>query len=205
MSQIISTRNAIWRRSSFRLVTGSVTAIVLALNLGVQNAFPQSPPSVVSANLTAAKPAGLARNLTTTNPTATSAASIYASNWQNKIAIWNASKLNQNDTGAYGPRIAELRSSSAWSTNQIVDYSGFFQDTTDSVKYDQIHNFDSSAYLDENGALNSTYGKYSATTLPITIKLSTGRCWIRFTSTTRCQPTMFPPVMTQPATHFLAT
>jgi GH15 family glucan-1,4-alpha-glucosidase len=170
MSQIISTRNAIWRRSSFRLVTGSVTAIVLALNLGVQNAFPQSPPSVVSANLTAAKPAGLARNLTTTNPTATSAASIYASNWQNKIAIWNASKLNQNDTGAYGPRIAELRSSSAWSTNQIVDYSGFFQDTTDSVKYDQIHNFDSSAYLDENGALNSTYGKYSATTLPITIK-----------------------------------
>ena len=86
------------------------------------------------------------------------------------MSIWNASKLNQNDTGTYGPRIAELRSSSNWSVNQINDYSGFFQDTTNSVKYDQIHNFNSSAYLDENGVVNSTYGTYSGSTLPIQIK-----------------------------------
>lgn len=105
-----------------------------------------------------------------TAPTATSVASIYASNWSNLMSIWNASKLNQNDTGSYGPRIAELRSGSNWSTNQIVDYSGFFQDTTNSTKYDQIHNFNSSAYLDENGVVNSTYGTYSGATLPIQIK-----------------------------------
>jgi GH15 family glucan-1,4-alpha-glucosidase len=169
MTQITGKRLAIWRRSSFRLVTGSVTAIVLALNLGVQNAFPQSLPSGDSANLTAAKPMAPAKNLTNTSPTVTSAA-IYASNWQSAMAIWNASKLNQNDTGTYGPRIAELRSSSNWATNQIVDYSGFFQDTTNSVKYDQIHNFDSSAYLDESGTLNSTYGKYSSVALPIQVK-----------------------------------
>jgi GH15 family glucan-1,4-alpha-glucosidase len=108
----------------------------------------------------------------TTNTTAstTSAASLYMSNWQNVEAIWNASKLNQNDTGTYGPRIAELRMSNQWSTNQIVDYSGFFTDATDNVKYDQIHNFASTGYLDENGVLNSTYGQYNGTTLPITIK-----------------------------------
>lgn len=115
-----------------------------------------------------AKPQTAAQNVTA--PTATSVASIYASNWSNLMSIWNASKLNQNDTGSYGPRIAELRSSSNWSTNQIVDYSGFFQDTTNSVKYDQIHNFNSSAYLDENGVVNSTYGTYSGATLPIQIK-----------------------------------
>ena len=85
------------------------------------------------------------------------------------MAIWNASQLNQNDTGTYGPRIAELRTSSNWSTNQIVDYSGFFRDTTDSVKYDQTHNFASNAYLDENGTLNASYGKYNGTSLPIKI------------------------------------
>jgi GH15 family glucan-1,4-alpha-glucosidase len=110
-----------------------------------------------------------ARATTTTNPTSTSVASLYLSNWQNVMALWMASKLNQNDSGTYGPRIAELRSSTQWSTNQIVDYSGFFRDETASVKYDQIHNFDSSAYLDENGVLHSDYGKYSGSSLPISV------------------------------------
>ena len=106
---------------------------------------------------------------TTTLASTTSAASLYVNNWSNLTAIWNASKLNQNDTGTYGPRIAELRASNQWSTNQIVDYSGFFTDTTHSVKYDQIHNFASTGYLDETGALNTTYGQYSGATVPITI------------------------------------
>ncbi len=107
---------------------------------------------------------------TTTLPSTTSATSLYVNNWSNLAAIWNASKLNQNDTGTFGPRIAELRASNQWSTNQIVDYSGFFTDTTHSVKYDQIHNFTSSGYLDENGVLNTTYGTYNGTAVPITIK-----------------------------------
>ena len=102
-----------------------------------------------------------------TQSTATSAASLYLSNWQNIQAIWMASKLNQNDTSNYGPRIGELHYSGNWSTNQIVDYAGFFIDTTDGVKYDQIHNFASTAYIDQNGVLNAQYGQYSGQNLPI--------------------------------------
>ncbi len=98
-----------------------------------------------------ARQATPAHATTTTNPTSTSTASLYLSNWSNVMAIWMASKLNQNDTGTYGPRIAELRYSNQWSTNQLNDYSGFFRDETASVKYDQIHNFNSTGYLDESG------------------------------------------------------
>jgi GH15 family glucan-1,4-alpha-glucosidase len=112
----------------------------------------------------------VAHATTSTSPSTTSTASVYLSNWQNTMAIWNASKLNQNDSGTFGPRIAELRSSSQWSTNQIVDYSGFFRDETDSVKYDQIHNFASTAYLDESGVLNTSYGQYSGSSTPIQVK-----------------------------------
>src|ERR1700761_2920384 len=88
---------------------------------------------------------------TATQPSTTSAAALYVNNWSNLTAIWNASQLNQDDTGDYGPRIAELRASNQWSTNQIVDYTGFFEDATDNVKYDDAHDFASSAYLDQNG------------------------------------------------------
>lgn len=83
--------------------------------------------------------------------------------------IWMASKLNQNDSGSYGPRLGELHYSSDWATNQIVDYSGFFRDETNAVKYDQIHSFDSSGYIDSTGILNSQYLKYNSSTLPVTI------------------------------------
>lgn len=124
--------------------------------------------STRAASALTANPQTTAQNLTASSTT--SVASIYASNWSNLTSIWMASKLNQNDTGTFGPRIAELHSSSNWAVNQINDYSGFFQDTTNSVKYDQIHNFNSSAYLDENGVVNSTFGTYSGSTLPIQIK-----------------------------------
>lgn len=139
------------------LVAGAVAAVVGALTAQAPAASHSRPDLALAGS-------------TTTLPSTTSAASLYASNWQNLTAIWMASKLNQNDTGTYGPRIGELRTSNQWSTNQIVDYSGFFKDATDSVSYDQIHNFASSAYLDENGVLNSTYGTYNGSTLPITIK-----------------------------------
>jgi len=107
---------------------------------------------------------------TTTLPSTTSSASEYINNWSNLTAIWNASKLNQDDTGTYGPRIAELRASNQWSTNQIVDYTGFFDDATDNVKYDQAHDFASTGYLDENGVLNTAYGEYNSASMPITVK-----------------------------------
>lgn len=106
---------------------------------------------------------------TATSPSSTSAASLYLSNWQNVMAIWMASKLNQNDSGNYGPRIGEFRYSNQWPTNQIVDYSGFFRDETGGVKYDQIHNFASTGYLDESGVLHSSYGTYSGSSMPIEV------------------------------------
>ncbi len=106
---------------------------------------------------------------TDTQPSTTSAASLYLSNWQNIQAIWMAPTLNQTQTAQYGPRIAELHYSGAWGTNQIVDYSGFFRDETDSVKYDQGKDFTSSAYLDQNGVLNAQYGTYNGSALPIEV------------------------------------
>jgi hypothetical protein len=140
---------------------GLAAALALSLNSGSPAAAPDAA---------AGTPAPAPVAATTTEPSATSAASLYLSNWQNLTAIWNASKLNQNDTGSYGPRIAELRAGNQPSTNQIVDYTGFFEDATDNVKYDQVHDFASSAYLDENGVLNSAYGQYSGANTPITIK-----------------------------------
>ncbi len=107
---------------------------------------------------------------TTTLPSTTSAAGLYLNNWSNLTAIWNASQLNQDDTGSYGPRIAELRASNQWSTNQIVDYTGFFEDATDNTKYDQAHDFASTGYLDQNGVLNTAYGAYNGATMPITVE-----------------------------------
>ncbi len=93
--------------------------------------------------------------------------SLYMSNWKDAMAIWMASKLCNNDnSGTYGPRIAEFRYSGDWSVNQIVDYSGFFRDETNGVKYDQTHNFNSEAYYDENGVLNTNYLEYGENSLP---------------------------------------
>ena len=107
---------------------------------------------------------------TSTSPTSTSAASLYLSNWSNIQAIWMAPKLNPLSTATYGPRIAELHYSANWGVNQINDYTGFFRDTTDSVKYDQPQNFATTGYIDENGVLNGTYGTYSGASTPIQMK-----------------------------------
>lgn len=105
-------------------------------------------------------------NLVVTDQQA-SVRSLYLSNWKNAMAIWKASKLCDNDTtSTKGPRIDELHYSGNWSLNQINDYSGFFKDATDSVNYDQIHDFDSQAYFDENGVLNTDYLDYNGTALP---------------------------------------
>ncbi|WP_052487672.1 glycoside hydrolase family 15 protein [Gordoniibacillus kamchatkensis] len=106
---------------------------------------------------------------TPTQPTTQSATSLYMSNWTDSMNIWMASKLSQNDTGTYGPRIGEMRISNDFNTNQIKDYSGFFRDETHSVKYDQIHNFNAQAYYDDGGILRTQYLDYSGSNMPVTV------------------------------------
>jgi GH15 family glucan-1,4-alpha-glucosidase len=102
-----------------------------------------------------------------TLPSTTSAASLYLSNWENIQAIWMAPQLNQDETAEYGPRIAELHYSGDWSVNQINDYTGFFIDETDDVKYDQAQDFTTTGYLDQDGVLNGNYGTYNGSSTPI--------------------------------------
>ena len=151
------------RRSHVRSVPVVAAALALAL-LGLVAVAPSSGQVVKrplrDVHLTSGSD---------TQPTTTSVASLYLSNWQNIQAIWMAPTLNQTQTAQYGPRIAELHYSGNWSVNQIVDYSGFFRDETDGVKYDQGEDFTSSAYLDENGVLNGQYLDYSGSALPINI------------------------------------
>lgn len=104
-----------------------------------------------------------------TQPTSKSIGALYLSNWKNMQAIWKSSQLNQLDNSNNGPRLGELHFSSDWSTNQIVDYSGFFRDETNAVKYDQIHGFSTNTFLDSNGILNSQYQNYNGSNLPVSI------------------------------------
>ncbi|MHB8296622.1 MAG: glycoside hydrolase family 66 protein [Acidimicrobiales bacterium] len=109
----------------------------------------------------------------TTQPSSTSATSLYLSNWSNLQAIWMASHLNQNDTSTtYGPRIAELHMAGQWATNQIVDYSGFFIDTTSGTSYDQTNPFTSPAWLDSSGVLHTEYTAYNGQTMPFGLSRS---------------------------------
>ena len=103
-----------------------------------------------------------------TSPSGAPATSLYLSNWQDLMGIAMASKLNQNDTGTFGPRLGELRFSGSWSTNQIVDYSAFFRDETHATKYDQIHNFGSEEWYQADGSVLQNYLTYSGSNTPVT-------------------------------------
>lgn len=113
----------------------------------------------------------VARAQSTTQPTNTSATSLYLGNWQDQTAIWMASHLCQNDTNTtYGPRIGELHYAANWSQNQIVDYSGFFLDNSTNTYYDQINNFTSQAWINSQDILRSNYLTYGGTSMPIEIQ-----------------------------------
>jgi len=102
-----------------------------------------------------------------TQPSTTSATSLYESNWQDLMAIAMASELTQVDVGTYGPRLGELRYSGDWALNQIIDHSAFFRDETSSTKYNQIHDFDSSLQYDASGAAVQTYLDYDGAPTPV--------------------------------------
>lgn len=106
-----------------------------------------------------------------TQPTTETARSLYLSNWDDTVGLWMASKLSQEDTNTqYGPRLSELRFGSNMADNQIVDYSAFFRDETNAVKYNQINNFQADGYLDSGGVLRTSYETYSGTPTPMEIE-----------------------------------
>lgn len=105
--------------------------------------------------------------VTLTEPSSTSATSLYLSNWENLMGIVMASRLTQTDTGTFGPRLGELRFSDRWATNQIVDYSAFFRDETTPAKYNQINKFESDLSYDQTGAAIQTYLDYDGSPTPV--------------------------------------
>lgn len=109
-----------------------------------------------------------------TNPSSSSAASLYLSNWQDMIALWMDSHLAQADTGTYGPRIGELRYSGQWSTNQIVDYTGFFRDETNATKYTNAHSFNSEGWFESDGTVTTNYLNYGTSSPPVRISRNYG-------------------------------
>lgn len=113
-----------------------------------------------------AKPALAVSN---TPPSNTSATALYSSNWQDLMGIWMDSKLSQNDTSTYGPRLGELRYSGDWTRNQIVDYTGFFRDETNVIKYNVAHNFTSEGYYLSDGSIQNKYLQYSGANPPVNI------------------------------------
>lgn len=126
--------------------------------------------SLILAFSTLFTPMQITQAATDTQPTTQSATSLYMNNWNDSVNIWMASKLAQTDTGNYGPRIGEMRIADNYSVNQINDYSSFFRDETNLVKYTEPHNFNSEAYYDEGGILQTKYLDYSGSNLPITIE-----------------------------------
>ncbi len=111
------------------------------------------------------------RAQSTTQPSNTSATSLYLGNWHDQTAIWMASHLCQNDTNTtYGPRIGELHYAGNWAQNQIVDYSGFFLDNSANAYYDQINNFTAQAWINSQDELRSNYLSYGGNSVPIEIQ-----------------------------------
>jgi GH15 family glucan-1,4-alpha-glucosidase len=141
-----------------RVVRALVLTLVSATSVIVGTAI---PPAVAA---------------TTTAPSSETARSLYMNNWTDTTGIWMDSQLAQTDSNTqYGPRLAELHYSpngatSASAVNQIKDYTGFFRDETNGVKYDQVHDFgDATGYLDSGGVLRSDYGDYNGSPTTVSI------------------------------------
>ena len=94
--------------------------------------------------------------MTATMPSNTSTRSLYLSNWQNMVGIWEAGKLTQLDTSQFGPHLAELHYLSGTlerrGVNQIINYTGYFRDETNNAKYTSVENFDAEAWFENESA-----------------------------------------------------
>jgi GH15 family glucan-1,4-alpha-glucosidase len=104
-----------------------------------------------------------------TAPSTTSTPALYISNWQDTVAIWEASKLAQTDTQLHGPGLRELHflggTATAWQVNQITDYTSFFRDETSGLKYTNVELFESEAWFESSaasaGTLTTNYLTYN--------------------------------------------
>ena len=98
--------------------------------------------------------------MTTTQPSARSAPSVFLSNWKDIIGIWMANHLAQTDTTDRGPGLCELHylgaHASGWPVSQIVDYNGAFRDETGQYQYTQPASFDSEAWISNDPATAGT-------------------------------------------------
>ncbi len=95
------------------------------------------------------------------NPRNLTAPTLFLSNWDDMMLIWMNSTLAPGGTSNYGPRVAELRYDWAWGSNQLIDQSAFFRDETNSKKYNDAKQFDSNAYIEQDGRLISQFLSYS--------------------------------------------
>ena len=144
-----------------RLLTRTLTAVTLVAS------------SIVAITVTTA---ATAQAVTPTAPSSETARSLYMNNWSDTAGLWMAPQLAQTDSNTqYGPRLAELHYSpngpaASSAVNQIVDYTGYFRDETNGVKYNQVHNFSAATgYLDSGGVLRTDYGPYSGTATSVSI------------------------------------
>lgn len=153
------------KRSNRRRLGRLAFALMIAMGAAMS---PIRPSIQIFASIAALPPIPVATATAPTQPSSTSATSLYMSNWQDLMGIVMASKLNQNDSTTFGPRLGELRYSGGWSTNQIVDYSDFFRNETAGVRYDQIHNFASNEYYATDGTVHQDYLTYSGASTPVT-------------------------------------
>jgi len=131
---------------------------------------------VSATSCVALTPAPQAAAVVPTAPSSETARSLYLNNWTDTTGLWMAPQLAQTDGNTqHGPRLAELHYSpngatAASAVNQIKDYTGFFRDETNGIKYDQVHGFGAATgFLDSGGVLRSDYGAYNGTPTTVTI------------------------------------
>ncbi len=148
------------------VVAVSTTGALTPVALGNTNVIVQLQDQIFSVTVSV-----LAK--VATQATDRSVTSLYMSNWNDTLNIWMNSKISQLDqggfSGGYGPRISEVHFRDDMATNQIKEYTGYFRDETNNVKYNNVSTFNADAYFDENGILKTQYKKYGTTALPISI------------------------------------
>ncbi len=118
--------------------------------------------------------------MTTTQPSARSAPSLYLGNWRDIVAIWESRRLTQTDTQPRGPGLAELHylggRASTWSVNQIVAHQGIFRDETRGLRYTNADSFASEAWYEtapaQTGSLIANYLSYTGAPAPLACRVS---------------------------------
>lgn len=102
-----------------------------------------------------------------TMPSGLSAPSLYLSNWQDMVGVWQAHALSKV-TGWQAPGLRGLHFigdlPGAPQVNHIVDWTGFFRDESGGYSYTQVSNFHIQAWLESSahgaGVLTTSYLTY---------------------------------------------